>query len=191
MLMLMSSLSKALPRPRGSRPEGLRLRLDHRAVCGDNVLVSAPIAAHGKLPSRIWAALLCCLSLEGSALAATDKLDFNFQVRPILADRCFKCHGPDEKARKAKLRLDLPETAYAFRDKDTEKAAIVPGHPDQSEVCRRILLADNDDPRIRDIGRHRGGPPYRSGGLRHDCSFVQQSHQALRRGVAVRSASSS
>jgi hypothetical protein len=73
------------------------------------------------------------------------KLDFNFQVRPILADRCFKCHGPDEKARKAKLRLDLPETAYGFRDKDTGKAAIVPGRPEESELCRRIVATDDDD----------------------------------------------
>src|SRR5487761_2419127 len=77
--------------------------------------------------------------------AGPGHVDFNFQVRPLLADRCFKCHGPDEKARKAKLRLDLPETAYEFRDKDTGKAAIVPGHPEQSELCRRILVADDDD----------------------------------------------
>lgn len=55
-----------------------------------------------------WLALL--------AAEAPQRVDFNFQVRPILADRCFKCHGPDEKARKAKLRLDLPENAYALRD---------------------------------------------------------------------------
>ena len=82
---------------------------------------------------------------NGAAAEAAGKLDFNFQVRPILADRCFKCHGPDEKARKAKLRLDLPETAYAFRDKDTGKAAVVPGHPEQSELCRRIVATDDDD----------------------------------------------
>jgi len=149
MLMLMSTLSKALPRSLGSRPGELGPRLDPRAVRGDSPPVSAaPSTAWRKLPRWVLAALLCCLGLEGSVLAATAKLDFNFQVRPILADRCFKCHGPDEKARKAKLRLDLPETAYAFRDKDTEKAAIVPGRPDQSEVCRRILLADNDDDRM-------------------------------------------
>jgi hypothetical protein len=83
----------------------------------------------------------------GSGMVAdpAGKLDFNFQVRPILADRCFKCHGPDEKARKAKLRLDLQETAYAFRDKDTRKAVIVPGKPEESELCRRIVATDDDD----------------------------------------------
>src|SRR5262245_26991842 len=67
----------------------------------------------------------CAVSGAGSA-----KVDFNFQVRPILADRCFKCHGPDEKARKAKLRLDLSQSAYTVRDDKT--TAIVPGHPEQS-----------------------------------------------------------
>jgi hypothetical protein len=58
-------------------------------------------------------------------------VDYNFQVRPLLADRCFVCHGPDEKNRKAKLRLDVPAVALARR-------AVVPGKPDESEVIRRI-----------------------------------------------------
>jgi hypothetical protein len=73
------------------------------------------------------------------------KLDFNFQIRPILADRCFKCHGPDDKARKAKLRLDLPESAYALRDAATGTRAIVPRHPEQSELIRRITAKNEDD----------------------------------------------
>ena len=40
-----------------------------------------------------------------------DKIDFNYHVRPILSDRCYKCHGPDEKTRKAGLRLDIEEIA--------------------------------------------------------------------------------
>ncbi|HTL55705.1 MAG TPA: DUF1553 domain-containing protein [Candidatus Limnocylindrales bacterium] len=88
---------------------------------------------------------LLLLSCPGFGADSAEKLDFNFQVRPILADRCFKCHGPDEKARKAKLRLDLPETALAFRDKDSGKAAIVPGKPEESELCRRIVATDDDD----------------------------------------------
>ena len=55
-------------------------------------------------------AALSGVSLLSAAGAETaEKVDFNFQIRPILADRCFKCHGPDEKARKAKLRLDQPD----------------------------------------------------------------------------------
>jgi hypothetical protein len=66
-----------------------------------------------------------------AAPPAAGKVDYNFQVRPLLADRCFVCHGPDEKNRKAKLRLDLPDVALARR-------AVVPGKPDESEVIRRI-----------------------------------------------------
>jgi hypothetical protein len=93
------------------------------------------------------AALLGGAASNGRSAAATsaDPVDFNFQIRPILADRCFKCHGPDEKARKARLRLDAPESAYAVRDKDKGTRAIVPGHPEQSELCRRITAADDDD----------------------------------------------
>src|SRR5438477_5454003 len=74
-----------------------------------------------------------------------DKVDFNFQIRPILADRCFKCHGPDEKARKAKLRLDVADSAYAVRDAQKQTRAIVPSHPELSELVRRINTHDDDD----------------------------------------------
>ncbi len=63
---------------------------------------------------------------------------FNKDIRPILADHCFKCHGADERARKAKLRLDLPDSA--FKD-----SAISPGHPEASEVMKRILSTDEDE----------------------------------------------
>src|SRR5437870_8788455 len=76
--------------------------------------------------------LAATFAASGRAAGTADKLDFNFQVRPILSDRCFKCHGPDEKARKAKLRLDLPESAYAIRDAATGKRALLPRHPEQS-----------------------------------------------------------
>ena len=65
---------------------------------------------------------------------------FTSQVRPILARHCFKCHGPDDKARKAKLRLDV-------RDQGTKPAPsgavpIVPGKPEESEVVQRIFAED-------------------------------------------------
>jgi hypothetical protein len=81
----------------------------------------------------------------GFGESTPDKVDFNFQIRPILADHCFKCHGPDEKARKAKLRLDLPASAFAVRDVQKQTRAIVPLHPEQSELVRRITIPNEDD----------------------------------------------
>ena len=60
---------------------------------------------------RLLAAPMLGVLLGGpsGAAATANKIDFSFQIQPLLAERCFKCHGPDEKARKAKLRLDAPE----------------------------------------------------------------------------------
>lgn len=66
---------------------------------------------------------------------AAGKVDYNFHIRPLLADRCFVCHGPDANKRKAKLRLDLPESAFG-------KGVLVPGKPDESPVVQRITAAD-------------------------------------------------
>jgi hypothetical protein len=67
-------------------------------------------------------------------------LDFNQDVQPILAARCFACHGPDPEMRKAGLRLDLEEAA--FRKRPGHPDAIVPGRPEQSELIRRIESKD-------------------------------------------------
>ena len=67
-------------------------------------------------------------------------LDFNQDVQPILASRCFSCHGPDPEMRKAGLRLDLEESALKKRPGHPD--AIVPGHPDQSELIKRIESKD-------------------------------------------------
>ncbi len=67
-----------------------------------------------------------------------DKVEFNRDVRPILSDNCFLCHGPDANQRKGKLRLDL-------RDEALKKEAFVPGQPAESELIKRILTSDEDD----------------------------------------------
>lgn len=73
----------------------------------------------------------------------TRKLDYNMDVKPILADKCFACHGPDKATQKAGLRLDKPEAAYAPIAESPDKAAIMPGSLQKSEVYHRIL---SDDP---------------------------------------------
>jgi hypothetical protein len=70
-------------------------------------------------------------------------VDFNLQIRPLLSDRCWKCHGPDEKSRKAKLRLDTKEGALG---KAKEGGFVIkPSAPTESEVYRRITSTDPDE----------------------------------------------
>src|SRR5262249_42604143 len=89
--------------------------------------------------------LIANFLLSGAGpLIAAEQLQFNRDIRPILSDRCFKCHGPDKAARKASLRLDIAEEAYAERKK-AHKHAIVPGRPDESLVCQKIFATDKDE----------------------------------------------
>ena len=71
------------------------------------------------------------------------KVDFNHGVVPILAENCFKCHGPDAGQRKSGLRLDRRE--QALKPAESGKVAIVPGKPDDSELVRRIFSSDPDE----------------------------------------------
>ena len=80
------------------------------------------------------------ISARSESLRA--KIHFNKDIRPILSTNCFFCHGPDEKKREAKLRLDVRESALADHDGDR---AIVPGQPDQSALIARVLSQDKDD----------------------------------------------
>jgi len=70
-------------------------------------------------------------------------IDFTRDVRPILSNRCFRCHGPDKEEREGGLRLDT--AAGAVAETDSGSQAIVPGDPDESELLRRITSDDEDE----------------------------------------------
>lgn len=103
--------------------------------------------------SKNYILLLACLlaSCAGnksdgslSNKSIPEVVDFNFHVRPILSDRCYACHGPDEKARKGDLRLDIEEAAFAALDSLEEHFAIYPGDLEKSQMVHRIQ-SDNPD----------------------------------------------
>lgn len=74
--------------------------------------------------------------------ATVASIEYDRDIRPILSDNCYQCHGPDEKARKAKLRLDVKESALRVQD---GIAVIKPGNSTESELVRRITTSDTDD----------------------------------------------
>ena len=82
-------------------------------------------------------------SAPGASAASPAKVDFNYHVKPLLSDRCFACHGPDEKGRKGKLRLDTQEGA--FKALDDGMFVIKPGDSAHSELVRRITGTDPDE----------------------------------------------
>jgi hypothetical protein len=72
----------------------------------------------------------------------TRPLDYNMDVKPILSDKCFACHGPDKAKQKAGLRLDKPANAFAPLTETPGKVAIKPGNLQKSEVYHRIISRD-------------------------------------------------
>jgi hypothetical protein len=90
-------------------------------------------------------ALLFLAACGGPGSNASDgAVDYNWDVRPILSNNCFSCHGPDEAARKAGLRLDMRESAVAELPEYPGHFAIQPGDPTASELIRRVSSADPD-----------------------------------------------
>lgn len=101
-------------------------------------LVPAPARTH-RLRHIALALLLgsVCLTASPSSAAAAERLQFNRDIRPILSDNCFYCHGPDKNHREAELRLDVRDEALA-------QDAFVPGKPEESALIERIFSDDPD-----------------------------------------------
>ncbi|MBM3844611.1 MAG: DUF1549 domain-containing protein, partial [Verrucomicrobia bacterium] len=87
---------------------------------------------------RIAAALLAALPLPPVRAATADAVEFNRDIRPLLAEHCFACHGPDAANRKGKLRLDVREDAIA-------RGALQPGRPETSELLLRLASPHADE----------------------------------------------
>ena len=86
---------------------------------------------------------LCLLCFAAERLVAdTGQINFSRDIRPILSDKCFQCHGPDEAKQESGLRLDERQDALA--PAESGATAIVPNHPDTSELIKRILSKDAD-----------------------------------------------
>ncbi len=103
-------------------------------------LASAPLLGLGVLFAQTSvappAAKPAPQAVTGTAAGAADKLEYNRDIRPIFAETCFACHGPDSAARKADLRLDRREDAI-------KAGALIPGKPDESEMVLRLFATES------------------------------------------------
>ncbi|MCH9023126.1 MAG: DUF1549 domain-containing protein, partial [Planctomycetes bacterium] len=91
--------------------------------------------------SSLWVLLTAMSLVEPSWAAKAEEIGFNREIQPILADRCYKCHGPDANQRKANFRLDDEKVAFSQRD---DGFAIVPGKPAKSLLIQRIRSKDKN-----------------------------------------------
>jgi hypothetical protein len=135
-------LTSQVTRPKVSRSS---LRDHGLETCGQD-LCGVRRPAHSKMRIDMRTLLVLSVVLVHASVAdAADepRVSFEKDIRPLLSDRCFQCHGPDEKKREADLRLDRKEAAFAETDGE---AAIVAGDLEASSVWQRIVT---DDPDLR------------------------------------------
>src|SRR3990167_7575018 len=87
-------------------------------------------------------ALSFLLFVLPSLVTDGDEIDFARDIRPMLSDNCYHCHGPDEETREADLRLDTRDGLF---QKEGASAIVSPNHPEASELIRRIATDDADE----------------------------------------------
>jgi hypothetical protein len=96
--------------------------------------------------ARHWGLVATLVGLAPAAFGAAEPLrpiSFNRDIRPLIAENCFHCHGPDPASRKAKLRFDREDGFFAAREKDGP--TVVRGKPEESELWKRLIATDPDD----------------------------------------------
>jgi len=93
--------------------------------------------------TKAFGAMLFCVPVSIFAATKDSGIEYNRDIRPILTENCFACHGPDSAARKGSLRLDHLE--FAIQPRKDSSPAIVPGKPKDSEVVHRINQTNSDD----------------------------------------------
>ena len=92
---------------------------------------------------RCYFPAVASLLIGSSLVSAEEPIRFNRDIRPIIAEHCYHCHGPDPSSRKAGLRFDREESLFAARG--DEVATVVRGKPDESPLYQRISSADPDE----------------------------------------------
>jgi cytochrome c553 len=99
---------------------------------------------------KITAIIILCIAVAAAWLSwpaqspvpGRNEISYNYDIRPILSDKCFICHGPDKNKREAGLRLDIETNAKAPLRETKGAYAIVPGSPEKSELIKRITSTD-------------------------------------------------
>lgn len=109
----------------------------------DALVIVAQIKVGAAIAGVTFATLVALAQTAPEKSAPAGKVDFTSQIRPLLSDRCFTCHGPDSAKRKAKLRLDTRDGALKLLEDDLW--VIAPGDPARSEMVRRITSGDPDE----------------------------------------------
>ncbi|MCA9262978.1 MAG: PSD1 domain-containing protein [Planctomycetales bacterium] len=102
-----------------------------------------PYPSSPTVPKNAVACLLVVAAFVGVERTSADVVEFNRDIRPLLSNKCFTCHGPDRAERQADLRLDTAEGAT--RPADSGEFAVVPTRPEQSELMRRVTSTDESD----------------------------------------------